>query len=75
VKARPRASVLRFHGRQAIASIRTERTGLRRIRLNADLVTDEQMTICTPCLRPFPRPVPHAIAPGNPQRSETGSTW
>jgi len=73
-EARARASGCVFMDAKLRSSIRAERSSLMEIRLNADLVTNEQMATSQKLLRQFPA-VPHAPAPGNYQRSEPCSTW
>jgi DNA polymerase-3 subunit alpha len=62
---------LRFMDAKPLASIRTERSSLMEIRLNADLVTDEQMTTLHTLLRQFPGPCHTRLRLEIPQRSET----
>jgi hypothetical protein len=62
---------LRFMDAKPLASIRAERSSLMEIRLNADLVTDEQMTTLHTLLRQFPGPCHTRLRLEIPQRSET----
>jgi hypothetical protein len=62
---------LRFMDAKPLASIRAERSNLMEIRLNADLVTDEQMTTLHKLLRQFPGPCHTRLRLEIPQRSET----
>jgi DNA polymerase-3 subunit alpha len=62
---------LRFMDAKPLASIRAERSNLMEIRLNADLVTDEQMTTLHTLLRQFPGPCRARLRLEIPQRSET----
>jgi DNA polymerase-3 subunit alpha len=62
---------LRFMDAKPLASIRTERSSLMEIRLNADLVTDEQMATLHTLLRQFPGPCHTRLRLEIPQRSET----
>ena len=62
---------LRFMDAKPLASIRAERSNLMEIRLNADLVTDEQITTLHKLLRQFPGPCHTRLRLEIPQRSET----
>jgi DNA polymerase-3 subunit alpha len=62
---------LRFMDAKPLASIRAERSNLMEIRLNADLVTDEQMSTLHKLLRQFPGPCHTRLRLEIPQRSET----
>jgi len=62
---------LRFMDAKLLASIRAERSSLMEIRLNADLVTDDQMATLHKLLRQFPGPCRTRLRLEIPQRSET----
>jgi len=62
---------LRFMDAKLLSSIRAERSSLMEIRLNADLVTDEQMATLQKLLRQFPGPCHTRLRLEIPQRSET----
>ena len=62
---------LRFMDAKPLASIRAERSNLMEIRLNADLVTDVQMTTLHKLLRQFPGKCHTRLRLEIPQRSET----
>jgi DNA polymerase-3 subunit alpha len=62
---------LRFMDAKPLASIRAERSSLMEIRLNADLVTEEQMAVLHKLLRQFPGRCRTRLHLEIPQRSET----
>ena len=62
---------LRFMDAKLLSSIRAERSSLMEIRLNADLVTDEQMATLEKLLRQFSGPCHTRLRLEIPQRSET----
>jgi DNA polymerase III alpha subunit len=62
---------LRFMDAKPLASIRAERSNLMEIRLNVDLVSDEQMTTLHKLLRQFPGPCHTRLRLEIPQRNET----
>jgi DNA polymerase-3 subunit alpha len=62
---------LRFMDAKPLASIRAERSSMMEIRLNADLVTDEQMATLHKLLRQFPGSCHTRLRLEIPQRSET----
>jgi DNA polymerase-3 subunit alpha len=62
---------LRFTEAKLLASIRAERSSLMELRLNADLVTDDQMSGLQKLLRQYPGPCKTRLHLEIPQRSET----
>jgi DNA polymerase-3 subunit alpha len=62
---------LRFTEAKLLASIRAERSSLMELRLNADLVTDDQMAGLQKLLRLYPGPCKTRLHLEIPQRSET----
>ena len=62
---------LRFMDAKLLTSIRAERSNLMEIRLNADLVTDDQMATLHKLLRQFPGTCHTRLRLEIPQRSET----
>ena len=62
---------LRFMDAKLLSSIRAERSSLMEIRLNVDLVTDDQMATLQKLLRQFPGPCHTRLRLEVPQRSET----
>ncbi|HEX7598813.1 MAG TPA: DNA polymerase III subunit alpha, partial [Polyangia bacterium] len=62
---------LRFMEAKLLASIRAERSSLMEIRINADIVTDDQMKTLQALIRQFPGPCRTRLHLEIPQRSET----
>ncbi len=66
---------LRFMDAKLRSSIRAERSSLMEIRLNADLVTNEQMATSQKLLRQFPARAARAGAWKLPNAAKPCSTW